>query len=82
MQRTGKYGFKLSADEFDVVNMNKQQFYKGAGSKKVSLLAVIYECVLTVTDAALMRLALTEGIGRGKAYGAGMLTITGVGANG
>ena len=42
---------------------------------RVSLLAVTYEGVLRVTDAALFRRTLTEGIGRGKAYGMGLLTV-------
>ena len=50
--------------------------YKGAERERpVSLLAVTYEGLLTVTDAALFRRTLTEGIGRGKAYGLGLLTV-------
>ena len=39
------------------------------------MLAVTYEGMLTVTDAELFRQALTQGIGREKAYGMGLLTI-------
>ena len=42
------------------------------------MLAVTYEGSLTVTDADLFRKALTEGIGREKAFGMGLLTIAGI----
>lgn len=42
---------------------------------RVSFLAVTYEGILQVTDAELFRKALTDGIGREKAYGMGMLTV-------
>lgn len=45
------------------------------GGRPVSLLSVTFEGFLTVTDADLFRCTLTEGIGRGKAYGMGMLTV-------
>ena len=48
---------------------------------KVRLLAVTYEGVLTVTDTELFCKALTEGIGRGKAYGMGLLTVAKVASN-
>ena len=43
--------------------------------------AVTYEGVLTVTDTELFCKALTEGIGRGKAYGMGLLTVARVASN-
>lgn len=42
------------------------------------ILSVTYEGVLTVTDEELLKVALTNGIGREKAYGLGILTIVGV----
>ena len=50
--------------------------------QKSRLLAVTYEGVLTVTDTELFCKALTEGIGRGKAYGMGLLTVARVASNG
>ena len=41
----------------------------------VSLLSVSFEGVLEITDEELFKAALTNGIGRGKAYGMGLLTI-------
>ena len=43
--------------------------------QSVTLLQATFEGVLTVTDAAAFRNALTKGIGRAKAYGMGMLTV-------
>lgn len=43
------------------------------------LLSVTYEGILKVTDAEKFQKILIEGIGRGKAFGMGMLTIAKVG---
>ena len=74
MDRAEKHGFALEADQFGVVS-NKWYSFRKHGERRVSLLAVTYEGVLRVTDAALFRRTLTEGIGRGKAYGMGLLTV-------
>ena len=44
----------------------------------MQMLSVVFEGVLTVTDADAFRNALVNGIGREKAYGMGLLTIAGV----
>ena len=41
----------------------------------MKILSVTYEGTLEVTDVERFKKALTEGIGRGKAYGMGMMTI-------
>lgn len=41
----------------------------------VTLLAVTYEGVLQVTDAEQFRALLCQGMGRGKAYGLGLMTV-------
>ena len=69
-----KHGFRLSEDSFDVTQSKWYQFYK-SDRNRVSLLAVTFEGTLEVTDAELFRQALCAGIGRGKAYGLGMLTV-------
>lgn len=75
-QRAEKHGFSLDPNAFTVTSSHWLRFYKGAERERpVSLLAVTYEGLLTVTDAALFRRTLTEGIGRGKAYGLGLLTV-------
>ena len=55
---------------------HRYRFRKPADENRlVDLLSVTFEGLLTVTDAELFRKTLTEGIGRGKAYGMGMLTV-------
>jgi CRISPR system Cascade subunit CasE len=76
LERAEKHGFSLEPDDFRVVNSKWYQFYKGGDSRRrVSLLAVTFEGKLVVTDAALFRETLVQGIGRGKAYGMGMMTV-------
>ena len=74
-ERAQKHGFSLGEDDFMVVGSKWAVFQKGTERRRVSLLAVTYEGRLTVTDETLFRQALTEGIGRAKAYGMGLLTI-------
>ncbi|GGT58622.1 type I-E CRISPR-associated protein Cas6/Cse3/CasE [Streptomyces kurssanovii] len=49
----------------------------GPGSRKppVSLVTVTFDGRLEVTDPTLLRRALTQGIGKAKAYGCGLLTL-------
>lgn len=75
LERAGKYGFSLEPGGFSVVSSKWLRFRKGSDRQRVSLLAVTYEGMLRVTDPALFRQALTGGIGRGKAYGLGLLTV-------
>ena len=51
------------------------QFTKKEAGNRISFISVTYEGILTVTDKELFVKALTEGIGREKAYGMGMLTV-------
>lgn len=74
MKQSGKRGFSLCEDEFEVVSSQWLHFDK-KGRNAVTLLSVTFEGVLTVTDEVLFRKTLTEGIGRGKAYGMGLLTL-------
>lgn len=78
--RGEKNGFSVQSDEFLVTQSQWYAFHKnGNGGKRVRLLAVTYEGILTITDQESFRNALTQGIGREKAYGMGMLTIVRVG---
>lgn len=74
MKQSGKRGFSLCEDEFEVVSSQWLHFDK-KGRNAVTILSVTFEGALTVTDEALFRTTLTEGIGRGKAYGMGLLTL-------
>ena len=72
--RSGKYGFDVAPDEFRVTGNRSYSFSKH-GERRVTLLSVTYDGILTVTDPEKFRAAMVEGIGRGKAYGNGLLTI-------
>lgn len=74
--RAEKHGFSLNEDEFLITQSKWLMFFKGSPERnRVTLLSVTYEGLLTVTDAEAFRHTLTEGVGRGKAYGMGLLTI-------
>lgn len=77
IDRANRNGFSVSMDSFDVLTSGWKYFYKGNKSKnmRVSLYTVTYEGILEITDVGLFKEVLTKGIGRGKAYGCGMLTI-------
>lgn len=75
-----KRGFKLEEDSFNVVGSNWEKFikrdkFKEKSGKKVSVLKVTFEGKLKVEDVDIFKDTLVNGIGRGKAYGMGLLTI-------
>ncbi|MBR7038219.1 MAG: type I-E CRISPR-associated protein Cas6/Cse3/CasE [Oscillospiraceae bacterium] len=74
LDRAEKHGSRLAEDAFDVTEIRWERFYKKE-KRPVTLLSVSYEGVLEVTDPALFRDLLVNGIGRAKAYGMGMLTV-------
>ena len=72
-----KNGFSLKDEEWLVTGSRWYVFRKNRSMRdKVKMLAAVYEGVLTVTDAEAFRNALVKGIGREKAFGMGMLTVT------
>lgn len=75
LDRAEKHGFTLENDGFSVTAIKRYSFTKRREGRKVSLLSVTYEGILRVSDAERFRQTLTEGMGRGKAYGMGMLTV-------
>lgn len=74
LDRAAKHGFALTEDSFTVTRVQWHHFAKH-GTHPVSLLAVTYEGVLQVTDPEAFRVLLCQGMGRGKAYGLGLLTV-------
>lgn len=74
MRQAEARGFAAEEDAFDVTGTRWYTFIKKTG-ERVRLLGVTYEGMLTVTDAEKFREALLDGIGRGKAYGMGLLTV-------
>lgn len=78
IEQSAKHGFDLTDEDFQIVEDRTFSFKKGPNHKyHVSIVAVTYEGILTVTDTEMFRHALIEGIGREKAYGLGMITVTG-----
>lgn len=76
LERCEKNGFLVKEDQINVIESKWQRFYKGMERRKpVTLLSVTYEGILRVTDAENFQKVLLEGMGRGKAFGMGMLTI-------
>lgn len=71
-----KHGFEVDENASQVSSSRWNQFYKGSdGGKKVTLLSVTYDGILKVTDPVMFKEALLGGIGRGKAYGMGLMTL-------
>ena len=74
LKRAEKHGFYLSEDDFNVIENKWRRFYK-KDRKTVTLLSATYEGILKITDVNLFSEVLVNGLGRGKAYGMGLLTI-------
>ena len=68
LRKADKKGFQVN--DFNVTQSIWKKF-----ENQVSFLSVTYEGILTIENVALFREALKNGIGRGKAYGMGLLTI-------
>jgi CRISPR system Cascade subunit CasE len=64
-------------DEFQLVVRDKRdlRFAKTAERRTVQLTTVTYDGRLTVTDPDLVRRTLTQGLGKAKAYGCGLMTL-------
>ena len=76
LDRAARHGFALTPESFAVTGSRWLQFHKGGDRRHVvTLLSVTYEGVLEVTDAETFRQTLTQGLGRGKAYGLGLMTV-------
>lgn len=76
VSRAEKNGFSLYESDFDIVNRGINRFYKGNDREnQVTLSSVTYEGILTVQDVEKFKYLLIHGIGKGKAYGLGMMTI-------
>ena len=76
-------GFEIVDDICYVLSSEWKVFYKNgynmkSSYHKVRMLQVTYEGVLKIVDSEAMNYALIHGIGRGKAYGSGLLTIASI----
>ncbi len=80
-------GFRLLATRIncDVPNVQTAPRPKTSGwreKNRLSFGSALFNGELEITDAAAFRLALSDGIGSGKAYGFGLLSIAPTGAGG
>ena len=73
LDRAEGHGFAV--DDISIKETKWLDFLKGRERYNVHIFSVQYEGILTVTDSALFKKALSEGIGREKAYGMGLLTV-------
>jgi CRISPR system Cascade subunit CasE len=73
LNRAHKHGFALEPASFDIVDRTVRVFKRQ--ESKVTLSVVTFEGMLAVEDAAAFTQALTQGIGRAKAYGCGLMTL-------
>ena len=72
--RAARLGFELPAGQYQIVERGWES-YKKQGQKLIRLSKATYEGILKVTDKVVFRSTLTEGIGKKKAYGFGLLTV-------
>lgn len=72
--RADKLGFELVPNEYQIVERCWEPFLK-QGQKKIQLSKASYEGLLKVTDREIFYRTLTEGIGKKKAYGFGLMTV-------
>lgn len=72
-KKADQHGFKV--DDVTVMSSGWKMFKKHGDSAQVRLKEAAFEGVLTVKDVDAFRNALMYGIGRGKVYGMGMLTV-------
>ncbi|MBO6149084.1 MAG: type I-E CRISPR-associated protein Cas6/Cse3/CasE [Lachnospiraceae bacterium] len=72
-------GFIIENEQCDVRDRHWYSFRKNSGSRhQVSIMGVTFEGILTVNDELKFKDALCKGIGRGKAYGMGLLTVVSI----
>ena len=72
-------GFRIAAEDGEnslaVVDSGMLRFYRERNSPPVQIVFAVYEGVLDVVDCELFVNCLTNGIGKAKAYGCGMMTV-------
>lgn len=74
LDRAEKLGFQIQPSNFQIVERGAEPFKK-KGQRDMKLKKAVYEGKLTILDADKMRKTLTEGIGKKKAYGFGLMTL-------
>lgn len=75
------WGFTVgdqSKPNVQIVQRERLAFRKSVGGDLVTLDTAVFEGRLRVTDPSRFRDVLTNGLGKGKAYGCGLLTLAGL----
>lgn len=72
-KRAEPHGFLLHDGEYGIKERDFALWRKG--KEHIRLSRVAYEGILTIQDADLFRTLLTDGMGKKKAYGFGMMTV-------
>ena len=78
LSRAEKNGFHVDEGDLKIIARSKELFEKQDQEDtriKLDLVSTSYEGLLTITDLEKFKKALTQGIGKKKAYGFGLLTI-------
>lgn len=77
LSRAERHGFRVleSSSEPDLVVKQRRTERFDHGGGRVTLTTAVYEGSLEITDVELFKNALCHGIGRGKGFGCGLLTI-------
>lgn len=73
-KRAERLGFLLMDHEYQIVQRDFL-ILKKKGGKSIKLARAIYEGSLIIENAEIFRKTLTEGVGKEKAYGFGMMTV-------
>lgn len=76
-ERNGFQILKNNDESFKLTisNMHTKRYKHGNQNHNITLASAQYDGILTVTDKTLMRHVLTNGLGHGKAFGCGLMTI-------
>jgi CRISPR system Cascade subunit CasE len=78
LRRAGHHGFTVPLEDHkepDVAVRGRRTVRFARQGRTVTLDTAVFEGRLEVVDPAALRAALTGGIGHGKAYGCGLLTL-------
>ena len=78
MKKAQGCGFKLDEQLYDVVETDYLRFWRSKDSRPVEIGVAVFEGELEVVDREMFVQSLTQGIGRAKAYGCGLLTVVGL----
>jgi CRISPR system Cascade subunit CasE len=69
-----RHGFKIEEHRLDVSGYEQVEISRD-GAKPIRQSRIRYSGVLTVTDTEAFRLAVVRGVGRGRAWGCGLLKL-------